>query len=184
MPDGAGYETAEPLGETARGPCLLVTADNRGNGSEDMRSVVQRVKRARVTVDGEEIGAIAVGLCCFIGIGMEDVEADAVTLSDKLVDLRVFEDDSAKMNRSVLDIGGQILLVSQFTLFGDTRRGRRPSFTAAMEPVAAEALFLRVCARVRERGVAIAMGRFRADMQVEILNDGPVTLLVDTAKQF
>jgi len=152
--------------------------------TDAMRSVVQRVSQARVTVNGEEVGAIAVGLCAFVGIGCEDTEADANALADKLVLLRIFEDDQQKMNRSVLDIGGQVLLVSQFTLFGDTRRGRRPSFSAAMEPAGAEALFRYFCERVRQRGLTVAEGRFRADMQVALVNDGPVTLLIDTARVF
>jgi D-aminoacyl-tRNA deacylase len=149
-----------------------------------MRSVVQRVKMASVTVNGEQVGAIAGGLCVFVGIGNNDTGADADTLADKLVELRVFEDDQQKMNRSVLDVGGQVLLISQFTLFGDTRRGRRPSFTMAMEPEGAEILFRRVCEQVRQRGIVVATGRFRADMQVHLVNDGPVTLLIDTSKQF
>lgn len=149
-----------------------------------MRSVVQRVKMASVTVNGEQVGAIAGGLCVFVGIGTNDTDADADTLADKLVELRIFEDDRQKMNRSVLDVGGQVLMVSQFTLFGDTRRGRRPSFTTAMEPEGAEILFRRVCEQVRQRGLVVATGRFRADMQVHLINDGPVTLLIDTTKQF
>jgi D-aminoacyl-tRNA deacylase len=149
-----------------------------------MRSVVQRVSSASVTVDGVEVGAIGAGLCVFVGIGASDAPGDADSLGDKLVELRIFEDDQQKMNRSVLDAGGQVLIVSQFTLFGDARRGRRPSFSMAMEPSGAEALFLRVCERVRQRGLFVATGRFRADMQVHLVNDGPVTLLIDTAKQF
>lgn len=148
-----------------------------------MRSVVQRVKRASVTVDDVEIGAIGIGLCVFVGVGVGDTDSDARLLGDKLVELRIFEDENQKMNRSVLEVGGQLLLISQFTLLGDTRRGRRPSFKAAMEPVAAERLFRQVGARVIERGVSMATGRFRADMQVHVLNDGPVTLLIDTTKQ-
>jgi D-aminoacyl-tRNA deacylase len=149
-----------------------------------MRSVVQRVKCARVTVEEVEIGKIELGLCAFIGVGVGDSEDDALLLGDKLVELRVFEDEEGKMNRNVIEVGGSALMVSQFTLFGDTRRGRRPSFTQAMEPVAAEALYRRVCQRVEERGVPIATGRFRADMQVSLVNDGPVTLLIDTKKAF
>ncbi len=152
--------------------------------AEAMRGVVQRVTNANVTVDGVEVGAIGVGLCVFVGIGASDVEGDAVALADRLVELRIFKDDQQKMNLSVRDIGGQVLMVSQFTLFGDTRRGRRPSFTMAMEPCGAETLFLRACERVRQRGLFVATGRFRTDMQVHLVNDGPVTLLIDTAKQF
>jgi D-tyrosyl-tRNA(Tyr) deacylase len=149
-----------------------------------MRSVVQRVSRASVSVDGIEIGAIGVGLCSLVGIGKDDTASDAATLAEKIVNLRVFEDAERKMNRTVLEAGGAILLISQFTLFGDTRRGRRPSFSMAMEPEAAAVLFARVCDEVQKLGVPIATGRFRADMQVELVNDGPVTLLIDTAKQF
>jgi D-aminoacyl-tRNA deacylase len=130
------------------------------------------------------VGAIGVGLCAFVGVGVADTLVHALALADKLVELRVFEDEQQKMNRSVLEVGGAVLIVSQFTLFGDTRRGRRPSFTMAMQPGAAETMFDRVCDRVRERGVSVATGRFRADMQVHIINDGPVTLLIDTDKQF
>ena len=149
-----------------------------------MRCVVQRVRSATVTVGSEEVGAIGVGICALVGIGTADSSSEARVLADKLVEMRIFEDDQQKMNRSVIDVGGQVLLVSQFTLFGDMRRGRRPSFTAAMEPVGAEALFGELCDCVRLRGVFVATGRFRTDMQVALVNDGPVTLLVDTGKQF
>jgi D-tyrosyl-tRNA(Tyr) deacylase len=149
-----------------------------------MRSVVQRVTTASVLVEGQEIGRITGGLLALVGVGLEDQESTAVALADRIVELRVFEDEAQKMNRSLLDMGGQLLLVSQFTLYGDARRGRRPSFTAAMEPVRAEALFLRVCERARERGVTVATGRFRADMKVMLVNDGPVTILLDTDKTF
>jgi len=149
-----------------------------------MRSVVQRVTTASVLVEGQEIGRISSGLLALVGVGLEDQETTAVALADRIVELRVFEDEAQKMNRSLLDMGGQLLLVSQFTLYGDARRGRRPSFTAAMEPVRAEALFLRVCERARDRGVTVATGRFRADMKVMLVNDGPVTILLDTDKTF
>lgn len=149
-----------------------------------MRSVVQRVRSARVTVDGDEVGAVGVGLCALVGVGINDTEADARALADKIAELRVFEDEAGKMNRSVLDIGAEVLMVSQFTLYGDTRRGRRPSFTLAMEPQRAASLFETCCQHLHGRGTRVATGRFRAEMLVHIVNDGPVTLLIDTAKQF
>lgn len=149
-----------------------------------MRSVVQRVQSARVTVDGLEVGSIGKGLCALVGVGVTDEETDAISMADRLAELRIFEDESQRMNLSALDIGAEVLLVSQFTLLGDTRRGRRPSFTSAMEPAGAKVLFERVCDRLVQRGVRIATGRFRAEMLVEILNDGPVTLLLDTTKVF
>lgn len=149
-----------------------------------MRSVVQRVLSARVTVEGLEVGRIGKGLCAFVGVGFADTETDAISLADKIAELRLFEDERQRMNLSALDIGAEVLLVSQFTLFGDTRRGRRPSFTSAMEPLGAKVLFERVCERLAQRALRVATGRFRADMLVEIQNDGPVTLLLDTAKLF
>ena len=149
-----------------------------------MRAVVQRVSRAKVSVDGEVVGAIAAGLCVFVGVGRDDDEAQALALAEKVVGLRIFEDEEGKMNRALTEQGGALLAVSQFTLFGDTRRGRRPSFGAAMPPEAAEPLFERFCQACRGLGVAVQTGRFRTDMQVELVNDGPVTLLVDTARAF
>jgi D-tyrosyl-tRNA(Tyr) deacylase len=150
-----------------------------------MRSVVQRVSRARVTVAGEEVGAIGAGLCVLVGAGAGDAEADLTYTADKIVNLRIFADDDGKMNRSVLDTGGGVLVVSQFTLYGDARKGRRPAFVDALEPVAAEALYDRLVARLRAAGIAqVATGVFRADMQVELVNDGPVTILLDSRKGF
>jgi D-tyrosyl-tRNA(Tyr) deacylase len=150
-----------------------------------LRSVVQRVSRAQVTVDGQVTGAIGRGLCVLVGAGGGDTEADLLYTVDKLVNLRIFPDDDGKMNRSVLDIGGGVLLVSQFTLYGDARRGRRPGFTDALEPVAAEKLYDDLVARVRAAGVtSVATGVFRADMQLELVNDGPVTILLDSRKAF
>ncbi len=150
-----------------------------------MRAVVQRCRRASVTVDGAVVGAIGPGLAVFLGAGQGDTDADLAYVVDKLVGLRIFADDAGKMNRSVLDVGGGVLLVSQFTLYGDVRKGRRPAFVEALEPVAAEALYDRAVAAVRAAGVAqVATGVFRADMQVELVNDGPVTILVDSRKQF
>ena len=150
-----------------------------------MRAVVQRCRRARVTVGGDEVGAIEAGMCVLVGAGKGDGASDVAYVVDKLVNLRIFADDDGKMNRSVLDTGGGVLLVSQFTLYGDTRKGRRPAFVDALEPVAAEALYDRAVAAVRAAGVTqVATGVFRADMQVELVNDGPVTILVDSRKQF
>ena len=147
-----------------------------------MRAVVQRVTSAQVTVDGELTGRIDAGLCVLVGVGRDDDEADATTLADKVARLRIFEDDAGKMNLSVLDVGGALLAVSQFTLYGDTSRGRRPSFGLAMEPTRAEQLFECFCTAARNQGVIVATGRFRTHMSVSIVNDGPVTLLLDTAR--
>jgi D-tyrosyl-tRNA(Tyr) deacylase len=146
-----------------------------------MRAVVQRVTEAQVTVDGELVGKIAAGLCVLVGIGQDDTEVHAATLAEKVTTLRIFTDDAGKMNRSLLDIGGALLAVSQFTLYGDTSKGRRPSFVGAMEPGQAEQLFERFCAACRARGVTVATGRFRTHMSVSLVNDGPVTLLLDTS---
>ncbi len=147
-----------------------------------MRAVVQRVTRAEVSVDGELTGRIDAGLCVLVGVGKDDAQADATALADKVVRLRIFEDDAGKMNRSVLDMGGALLAVSQFTLYGDTSRGRRPSFVGAMEPGRAEQLFECFCTAARNLGVTVATGRFRTHMSVSLVNDGPVTILVDTEK--
>jgi D-tyrosyl-tRNA(Tyr) deacylase len=149
-----------------------------------MRAVVQRVTRASVTVGGELVGRIDRGLCVLVGVARDDTETDALALAEKVVGLRIFEDESEKMNLAVTDVGGSVLAVSQFTLLGDTRRGKRPSFTEAMEPGGANQLFERFCARCRELEVPVETGRFRATMRVEISNDGPVTILLDTKKTF
>jgi D-tyrosyl-tRNA(Tyr) deacylase len=149
-----------------------------------MRAVFQRALRARVTVDGEVVGEIGPGACVLVGVGRNDSEADADALADKVLGLRVFEDEAGKMNRSLIDVGGALLAVSQFTLYGDARKGRRPSFTDAMEPARANSLFQRFCEACRGRGVPPATGRFRAEMLVEIANDGPVTILLDTERTF
>jgi D-aminoacyl-tRNA deacylase len=149
-----------------------------------MRAVVQRVARAKVSVNGEVTGEIAGGLCVFVGVGRDDTDGDADALADKVVGLRIFEDDEGKMNRSLPEVRGGLLAVSQFTLLGDARKGRRPSFGGAMEPDGARALFDRFCSRSKELGVSVETGRFRADMLVELANDGPVTLLLDTKKLF
>jgi D-aminoacyl-tRNA deacylase len=147
-----------------------------------MRAVVQRVTQAQVTVDAEITGQIEAGLCVLVGVGKGDGESDAATLADKIVKLRVFEDQAGKMNLSLLEVGGSLLAVSQFTLYADSSRGRRPSFVGAMEPAGAEALFEAFCAACRKLGVTVATGRFRTHMSVSLVNDGPVTLLLDTNK--
>ena len=149
-----------------------------------MRAVVQRVRSASVRVGDELVGAIGPGLMVLVGVARDDAEADADTLADKVLGLRIFEDDDGKMNRSVQDTGGALLAVSQFTLFGDARKGRRPSFVAAMEPGRANQLFERYCQKSRDAGVSVATGRFRAGMLVALENDGPVTILLDTKKLF
>ena len=148
-----------------------------------MKALVQRVTRAAVTVDSEPVGAIAKGLCAFIGAAQDDDTNDAVLLADRVLDLRIFEDDAGKMNLSLADTRGALLVVSQFTLLADTRRGRRPSFVDAAPPERAEALITALVERARTRGVEVATGRFRAHMSVEIHNDGPVTLMLDTRER-
>lgn len=149
-----------------------------------MRLVVQRVTRASVTVDGEVTGKIGKGYMVLVGAEVGDTEADARLCADKLAGLRVFVDDEGKMNRSVLDVGGEILLVSQFTLLGDARHGRRPSFIAAARPEEAEPLLETMKAMLEEKGLHVETGRFRAHMDVELVNDGPVTILIDSRKVF
>lgn len=149
-----------------------------------MRSCVQRVSQASVTVDGQLIGQIGRGLLVLLGVAADDEESDARQLADKIVGLRIFEDDEGKMNRSVLEASGAMLVVSQFTLLGDCRKGRRPSFIAAAPPELGERLYELFVAEVAARGVSVATGRFRAQMQVSLVNDGPVTLLLDSRKGF
>lgn len=148
-----------------------------------MRAVVQRVTRAEVTVAGESVGRIERGLCVLVGVAQGDGEDDARALADKVVGLRVFEDEAGKMNLDVKSTGGALLCVSQFTLLGDARKGRRPSFTDAMAPEPAAVLFERFVTLCRA-SVRVETGRFRTTMQVELVNDGPVTLLLDTRRLF
>lgn len=149
-----------------------------------MRAVVQRVTRARVTVGGEVAGEIAAGLLVLVGVTQADADADVAYLADKIAGLRVFNDDDGKMNCSVADVGGALLVVSQFTLFGDVRRGRRPSFDAAAAPAQANQLYQALVARLRALGLSCATGRFQEHMEVELVNDGPVTILLDSTKLF
>ncbi|MGH2686387.1 MAG: D-aminoacyl-tRNA deacylase [Actinomycetota bacterium] len=144
-----------------------------------MRAVVQRVTRARVTVDGEEMGAIGPGLCVLVGVTHDDDAATAAKLAEKLWHLRIMDDDDDVMNRSVAETTRHLLVVSQFTLYGDTRKGRRPSWLAAAPPEQAEPLVTAVADALRTRGATVATGRFRAEMQVELVNDGPVTVMIE-----
>ena len=149
-----------------------------------MRAVVQRVTEGDVTVDGNVTGAIRNGLVVLLGVAEDDIDADAEYIAGKVAGLRVFEDEDGKMNRSVQDIGGQILAISQFTLLGDARHGRRPSFIAAARPEVAEPLLETMKAMLEEKGLHVETGRFRAHMDVELVNDGPVTILIDSRKVF
>jgi len=149
-----------------------------------MRAVVQRVSAARVEVGGESVGEIGAGLLVLVGVGEDDTQADAHELAHKLIHLRIFEDDEGRMNRSLLDTGGELALVSQFTLFGDARKGRRPYFGSAAHPDRAAPLLEAVVQVVQREGIPVATGRFGARMNVHLSNDGPVTLLLDTKKLF
>lgn len=149
-----------------------------------MRAVVQRVVYAQVTVDGAVVGRIDHGLCVFVGVGREDSELDAAALADKVVGLRIFEDAAEKMNLSLLEVSGALLAISQFTLYGDVRKGKRPSFSEALEPTFAQILFEQFCSECRTRGARVEMGRFRTQMQVTLENDGPVTILIDSQRAF
>ena len=144
-----------------------------------MRAVVQRVSRASVRVRGEAIAEIGEGIVLLVGIGNDDGAAEAGFVADKVANLRIFADDEGKMNRSVIDVGGEVLVVSQFTLFADMRRGRRPSFVGAAPPEGAEPLVHEVATRLEEHGVTVRTGKFGARMEVELTNDGPVTILIE-----
>src|SRR6202167_1609791 len=149
-----------------------------------MRAVVQRVSRAQVAVDGEVAGEIGLGLLVLLGVDREDTEADATYLAEKIAGLRVFEDAEGKMNRSLQDVGGNVLAVSQFTLYGDVRRGKRPSFDAAALPEKARQLYEFFVKQIRAAGLRCETGRFQEMMKVELVNEGPVTILLDSAKGF
>lgn len=149
-----------------------------------MRAVVQRVSRAQVTVADELIGAVNKGLLVLVGVTEGDTEKDAQYLADKVTGLRIFEDENGKMNLSVKDVGGKILSVSQFTLYGDCRKGKRPSFDKAARPEAANMLYEKFNELCRQQGVQVETGVFRSHMQVELVNDGPVTILLDSSKLF
>ena len=149
-----------------------------------MRACVQRVSRARVTVEGQVVGEIDAGLVVLVGVGQGDTDDDARFLAEKTTQLRIFPDEAGKMNRSLIDMGGQLLAVSQFTLYGDVRKGRRPSFISAADPDTGNRLYEKFVAEVRAAGVTVATGRFQSEMQVELVNDGPVTILVDSRRTF
>lgn len=149
-----------------------------------MRAVVQRVGEARVEVGGKTVGAIAAGLLVLLGVENGDTEKDGRYLAEKLAGLRIFEDAAGKMNLSVEETGGSVLVVSQFTLLGDCRQGRRPGFSAAAPPQEADRLYLHFCELLRRRGLTVATGIFRAEMDVHLINRGPVTLLLDSRKSF
>lgn len=149
-----------------------------------MRCVVQRVTEASVTVNGETVGAVGPGLMVLIGVSTEDTDADLKYMADKVPNLRIFDDENGVMNRSVIDVGGSILAVSQFTLYGDARGGRRPSYIRAAKPDEANALYERLVAAWRAKGIHVETGRFRTEMKVSLVNDGPVTILIDSEKAF
>ena len=149
-----------------------------------MRCVVQRVSEASVAVNGETVGAVGPGLMVLIGVSTEDTDADLKYMTEKVPNLRIFDDENGVMNRSVLDAGGGILAVSQFTLYGDARGGRRPSYIRAAKPDEANALYERLVAAWRTKGIHVETGRFRTEMKVSLINDGPVTILLDSEKKF
>ncbi len=149
-----------------------------------MRAVVQRVLESAVTVDGQVVGQIGKGVNVLVGIHKDDTEKDIAYLAEKLVNLRIFEDEQDVMNLSIQDIGGEALIISQFTLMGDVRKGRRPSYSDAGRPEAAQVLFQKFVDAVSQVGITVATGVFQADMKVSIVNDGPVTILLDSQKLF
>lgn len=149
-----------------------------------MRAVVQRVSRAKVSVDGETTGEIGHGLLVLLGVGQQDTETDADYLAEKIVGLRIFEDENGKMNISLADCGGAVLAVSQFTLFGDVRKGKRPSFDAAARPERARELYEYFVGKIKTAGLRCETGRFQEMMKVELVNEGPVTILLDSQKLF
>jgi D-tyrosyl-tRNA(Tyr) deacylase len=149
-----------------------------------MRAVIQRVREARVEIDGVTVGAIGTGMLVLLGVARGDTAEDAAYLAEKTAGLRIFEDGEGKMNLALPEVGGAVLVVSQFTLLGDCRKGRRPGFTAAAPPELADALYADFAAALRARGLTVATGVFQAEMQVHLVNDGPVTLLLDSRKTF
>ncbi len=166
-------------------PPSVVTGDSRGGGGgESLRAVVQRVREASVTVESEPVGAIAQGLVVLLGVENGDTEKDAEYLANKTVGLRIFEDADGKMNLDVHAISGSVLAISQFTLLGDVRKGKRPSFITAARPEVANPLYEHYCGSLLAAGIPVERGVFQADMQVALVNDGPVTILLDSRKGF
>lgn len=149
-----------------------------------MRVVVQKVTKAKVTVEAENVGQINSGFLVFLGVSIDDTDADVKYLLEKIINLRIFEDENNKMNLSLLDVKGELLVVSQFTLYADCRKGRRPSFSKAASPEIANKLYQEFINMAKSKGIKVDTGKFRADMLVEILNDGPVTILLDSKKIF
>lgn len=149
-----------------------------------MRAVIQRSKRASVEVDNRVIGEISAGLVIFIGFHPNDSIKEIKWLADKIINLRIFEDENGKMNKSLAETAGEMLIVSQFTLYGDCRKGRRPGYSGAAHPSIAEPLYQQFISYVKQQGVQVGTGKFQADMQVLLVNDGPVTLLLDSEKKF
>lgn len=149
-----------------------------------MRAVIQRVSRARVTIAGEEVGRIGPGLLAYVGVAEGDDEGDGNYVADKIRHLRVFRDSGGKMNLDVAEAGGAVLVVSNFTLLADARKGRRPAFTAAADPAIANGLYETLCDRLREAGIEVGTGRFQETMAVEAVNDGPINILVDSRRTF
>lgn len=164
---------------------LDMAADRQAHAGFSMRAVVQRVKKSEVRVDGRVTGSIGKGILVFLGVGRGDSEQDMRYLADKIIALRIFEDENQKMNLSLQDVGGEMLVVSQFTLYGDCRKGRRPSWSDAEEPAAAAAMYEKFIEYVEDTyGIKVETGVFQAEMEVGLINDGPVTLLLDSRKTF
>jgi D-tyrosyl-tRNA(Tyr) deacylase len=153
-------------------------------GGSALRAVVQRVKRSHVDVAGQTVGEIERGLMVLLGVSEGDQATDAQYLANKIAGLRIFDDADGKMNLNVSDVSGEILVISQFTLLGDARRGNRPSFIGAASPSVAQELYQQFCSQLMQRGIVVATGIFQADMQVHLINDGPVTILLDSRKSF
>jgi D-tyrosyl-tRNA(Tyr) deacylase len=145
-----------------------------------MRLLVQRVKEAKVAVDGTEIGKIAAGLCLFLGVAKDDAEQNADYLARKVSEMRIFEDESGKLNRSLAEVGGEVLVVSEFTLYGECSKGRRPSFSRAAAPAEAQRLYEHFVRKLKDLRLSVATGKFQAKMEVTLVNDGPVTLILDS----
>lgn len=157
---------------------------NRAEKGKAMRAVVQRVKKAEVRVEGNTIGSIGAGLLVLLGIGNKDTVDTAASLAEKIIHLRIFDDEEGHLNRSVSETGGEVLCVSQFTLYGDCRKGRRPSYDQAAAPGVAREIYAAFVEAVRAKGIPVETGQFQARMEVELINDGPVTLLLDSEKTF